>query len=119
MYRFSTIDLGSYRGENYVLVGFVEPAPETEGYDPDTDANDYGISLARTGALPNESNEEVVRLDSRHGQPHLDREYLPPGANERTKVWLDESWTYSKMEAFLLANWNAFVDEDVRYNGPP
>lgn len=118
MYRFTTIDLGTYRGENYVLVGFVDPPPESDGFDPDDDADDYGVSLARTGTLPNESNHEIVRLDTKHGRPHLDRVNLPASAGKPTKVWLDDSWNYSKMESFLLTHWRTFVDEERRYGGP-
>lgn len=66
MYRFETIDLGAYRGGDYFLTGFVEPEPaDGEDYDPDEDADEYGIVPARsTGYGP---DLEIVRMDTSLG----------------------------------------------------
>lgn len=115
MHRFETIDLGTYRGDDYFLTGFVEPPPlEGEDYDPDEDADEYGVVLARSTAFG--SNVEVVRLDTAHGRPHLDLVYLPPEARANRKIWLDEGYTYVRMKQYLLANWRRFLDRYVNFH---
>lgn len=115
MHRFETIDLGTYRGEDYFFVGFVEPAPDDcEYYDPDDDADEYGVSIARTTDVG--SNIEIIRLDTAHGQrPHLDLVYLPSGSEERKYV-LDGDLTYERMRQYLLKHWRRFAELYVRYN---
>lgn len=116
MYRLESIDLGTYRGANYVLVGFVEPEPaERAAYDPDTDADNYGVTLVRVGTGPLETNTEIVRLDTSHGQPHVDRVYLPPDADTTRKIWLDDDYTYTRMKQYVVSNWQWFVDAYVQY----
>ena len=116
MHSFEPIDLGSYRGANYQLVGFVEPEPsEGEDYDPDVDADEYGVTVYRVGDSPIEENTEIVRMDTLHGQPHLDKEYIPPDADAKKKVWLDQGYSYARMKRYLLANWKRFVDEALEY----
>ena len=115
MHRLETIDLGTYRGEEYFLTGFVEPEPiEGTHYDPAEDATGYGIVLARS--TPVGSNVEVVRMDTAHGRPHLDRLFLPADTSEERTVWLDEGYTYERMKRYLLANWRRFVDRSVNDN---
>lgn len=117
MYRFESIDLGSYRGDDYFLVGFVDPDPSHhEEYDPDEDADDYGATLVRSTSHPNEENVEIVRMDTAHGRPHMDRVYLPPDADLERKEWLDEGYTYERMMRYLLVNWKEFVDRYILYN---
>lgn len=115
MHRFETIDLGTYRGDDYVLVGFVEPEPAAgEDYNPDRDADEYGVSLARSD--PSGSNVEIVRLDTAHGQrPHVDQLYLQPGRRDR-KTALGEDYTYERMKRHLLTHWRRFVDLSVRHD---
>jgi hypothetical protein len=116
MHRLETVDLGTYRGDDYFLTGFVEPPPlEGADYDPETDADDYGVVLARSTSYG--SNVEVVRLDTAHGRPHLDLVYLPPEAGAKRKLWLDEGFTYERMKQYLLANWKRHVDIYVNYRG--
>lgn len=116
MHRFETIDLGSYRGEDYFLVGFVEPDPVgDEAYDPDAEAYAYGVALARSTEIG--ANIQIVRLDTAHGQePHVDLVYLPPGDRAERQVRLDETFTYSRMKQYLLAHWRDFVDGYIHYN---
>lgn len=117
MNSLETIDLGSYRGENYFLAGFVEPDPsQSEEYDPDTDADNYGVVLGKEGSFPHEKNEEVVRMDTRHEGPHMDRLYLPPDSNEDRKIWLDDDYRYSRMKKYLEENWKRFADLYIQYN---
>lgn len=116
MHRLETIDLGTYRGGDYFLAGFVEPEPgDGEDYDPDEDAIEYGVVLARSNSSG--SNVAIVRMDTSHDRPHLDRVYLPSDATEGRKVWLEECFTYDRMKQYLLANWRHFVDLYIRYNG--
>lgn len=112
MYSYEKIDLGDYRGDTYFLAGFVRPDPtQDDEYDPDEDAHEYGVTLARSATSPVNDNTEIVRLDNAHGQmPHLDEVYLPSASGEAQKQVLDESWTYSKMRAFLLSEWQRYAD---------
>lgn len=117
MHSFETIDLGTYRGDEYFLTGFVEPEPTSgEDYDPDLDAEEYGVALARSTPLANEPNQQIVRMDTAHGRPHLDRVYLPEDTDEKRKIWLDDEYEYSRMKRYLLANWTHFVDLHVSHN---
>jgi hypothetical protein len=116
VHSIEKIDLGTYRGDDYFLTGFVEPEPEDgEAYDPDVDADGYGVSLAQSGSGPLEDNTEVVVLDTRHMGPHLDKRYLPPDADEEAKVEPSDEWDYSRMRQFLLTNWKEFVDCHLHY----
>jgi len=117
MHSFESIDLGTYRGDGYFLMGFVEPEPsEGEGYDPAEDAESYGVTLVREGAHPLDGNIEIVRMDTAHGQPHMDLVYLPRDTAKDRKVWLEDGYTYKRMKQYLLANWKMFVDQYIRHN---
>ncbi|WP_254545599.1 DUF7718 family protein [Halomarina pelagica] len=117
MYSFESIDLGTYRGDDYFLLGFVEPEPfEGEDYDPDEDAENYGVTLVREGTYPLEENVEIVRMDTAHGRPHMDLVYLPDDADEDRKVWLEDGYTYERMKRYLLVHWETFADRYIRYN---
>jgi hypothetical protein len=117
MFSFEPIDLGSYRGDNYLLVGFVEPEPDNgQDYNPKKDAENYGWALVQKADSPLDENTQVVRMDTCHGQPHMDKVYLPPGSNEEKKVWLDEGYSYRRMKQYLLANWEYFADRHIHYN---
>lgn len=118
MYKVSATDLGDYRGDAYKLCTFAEPEPENrEEYDPDVDAEDYGVVLFRVGAGPLDENDQIVRMDTRHGRPHMDRAYLPPESSKKTKIYLEDGYTCERMRRFLLANWKEFVDMERKYNG--
>lgn len=117
MYRFETLDLGTYRDDDYFLVGYVEPEPaDGEDYDPQTDAEDYGWSLVQKAESPLDENTEVVRMDTRHGFAHMDKEYLPPDVEEEKKVRLEEGYGFRRMRDYLLANWEDFADLHIHYN---
>jgi hypothetical protein len=117
VYRLDSIDLGSYRDCNYVLVGYVEPEPDADSaYDPADDAENYGWSLVRTANSPLDDNIEIVRMDTRHGQPHLDRVFLPPDSDEPPRRWLESGYSYRRMRDYLLQQWQAFADLYIRYN---
>ena len=117
MHSYETIDLGTYRGDSYFLTGFVEPDPSDYAeFDPDEDGDEYGVALARSSAHPLQENTQIVRMDTAHGTPHLDRVYLPPDVDEDTKVWLEKGYEYHRMRAYLLANWKAFVDQYNLHN---
>jgi len=117
MFRFETIDLGKCRGENFLLVGFVEFKPsDNEDYDPNTDADNYGVSLVRTGPSPLVDNVQIVRMDTAHGHPHMDLVYLPPDTGESQKVWLEEGYSYSRMKGYISTNWEIFADRYSQYN---
>jgi len=116
MYRLDSIDLGTYRGDDYFLVGFVEPRPEQgEDYDPENDADNYGWTLVQKAESPLDQNTEVVRMDTRHGFAHMDREYLPPDEGEK-KVQLEDGYGFFRMRDFLLANWEDYADLHIHYN---
>jgi hypothetical protein len=117
MYGFETIDLGTYRGDDYFLAGFVEPEPSEEAnYDPDEDAEEYGVTLVRAASHPLDENIEIVRMDTAHGCPHLDKEYLPPDTDEKKKLWLDPDYSYSRMKQYLLVQWKSYVEMYIRHN---
>lgn len=117
MYSFEPIDLNTYRGDDYFLMGFVEPEPsDGEDYNPDEDAENYGVTLVRKAANPFEENIQIVRMDTAHGRPHMDLVYLPPDADEERKEWLDDDYTYKRMKQFLLANWEVFADLYIQHN---
>lgn len=121
MYRFEQFELSggeAYRGHTYFLTGFVEPPPaEGDRYDPDVDADAWGVSIARRivytdadGTVVHTDTEEVVRMDTRHGTPHIDYLFMPPSHSGRKEI-LDGAWPYSKMRRFLESNWREYVDE--------
>lgn len=115
MYRFETVDLGAYRGDDCFLVGFVEPAPTaTDSYVPRVDAEDHGVAVVRSADRPLDENVQIVRMDTTHGRPHLDRLYLPEDSDTAQKRWLDPEFGYDRMKAYLLENWTIFVDRYVR-----
>lgn len=120
--RYELTDGVDYRGHTYFLTGFVEPPPDEGGdYDPDEDADAWGASIARRIVYTDEEDrvvhteyEEIVCMDTRHGDPHIDREFLPPDHDGR-KVWLDGEWPYSEMKRFLEAHWMEYVDEARKF----
>ena len=115
MYKFERIDLGEYRADTYLFCGFVRPEPTGSGYDPNTDADNWGVSVAQKQVT--NSNVEVVRLDNAHGQdPHIDKEYLPSDTDEAQKRQLSGSWPYSRMRQFLLTKWTDYADLHIYYN---
>lgn len=117
MHSFETIDLGTYRGDVYFLKGFVEPEPSPgEHYDPGRDADGYGVVLVKKGADPLGENEQIVRMDTSHGQPHLDKVYLPADADEDRKDWLEDGYTYTRMKRYVEANWRGFADLYIKYH---
>ncbi|SNR68219.1 hypothetical protein [Halorubrum vacuolatum] len=117
MHRFEKIDLGTYRGDNYFLVGYVEPDPNDQNeYDPAEDAENYGWSLVQKAESPIDENDEIVGMDTRHDQPHLDKEYLPSDADEEKKVWLDDDYSFKRMREYLLEHWRAYADLHIYYN---
>ena len=117
MYRFETIDLDEYREDDYFLTGFVEPEPADEAaYTPDEDATEYGVSLARAPTYPYEETIEIVRMDTSHGQPHIDHLYLPEDTTQQRKEWLSSGYSYSRMKQYLLTSWKGFVDRYIKHN---
>lgn len=117
MYSLETIDLGTYRGDYYFLKGFVEPEPSGgEDYDPQEDAENYGVALVREASTPLEDKIQIVRMDTAHGQPHMDKVYLPPDTSKQEKVWLEDGYTYKRMKQYLLANWQEFADRYILQN---
>lgn len=111
MHEFETIDLGSYRGRMIFVVGFVEPRPiGGKSYEPDENAENYGVALVDKATTPLAENAEILTMDTRHGRPHLDKEYLPADAEADKKVWLDDDYPYRRMKQFVLANWQHYVD---------
>lgn len=117
MYGFERIDLGEYRGDNYFLAGYVEPDPDDYGdFNPAEDAVNYGWSLVQKAESPLDENDEIVGMDTRHGQPHLDKEYLPPDSSEEKKVWLDDGYSFERMKNYLLQNWQDFANLHIHYN---
>lgn len=114
MDSYEKIDLETYRGDDYFLAGIVKPKPcEGEDYDPDEDADKYGIVLGRS---TDGSNTQIVRLDTEHGTPHIDKEYLPHDSDENQKEWLEEGYEYSRMKAYLQTYWKEYVDLYIYYN---
>lgn len=114
MFEFETIDLGDYRGHSILLVGFVEPeATEGGTYDPAEDAENYGVALVDVATTPLDDNVQILTMDTRHGRPHLDKEYLPADAAAEKKVLLDEDYSYRRMKQFVLENWKHYVDRYV------
>lgn len=55
-------------------------------------------------------------MDTRHGQPHLDRVFLPPDSDEPPKRWLESGYSYRRMRDYLLQQWQAFADLYIQYN---
>lgn len=87
-----------------------------DDYSPAEDAENYGWSLVQKAESPLDENDEIVRMDTRHDQPHLDKEYLPPDSNEEKKMWLDDGYSYRRMRTYLLQNWQDFADLHIYYN---
>jgi len=117
MERLDYIDLGTYRGDEYFLVGYVEPDPDDfADFEPAEDAENYGWSLVQKAESPLDENDEIVGMDTRHDQPHLDKEFLPHDSEEEKKVWLDDSYSYQRMRDYLLQNWQGYADLHIYYN---
>lgn len=62
---------------------------------------------------PNKSNTQIVRIDTKHGTPHVDKLWLRPGHPER-KQWL-EDYTVHDAKTHLQRNWREYVRRYVVY----
>ncbi|MEZ3145639.1 hypothetical protein [Halobaculum sp. MBLA0143] len=117
MNRYTTIDLGEYRGDNYFLTSFVEPDPDDyDDYTPAENAENYGWVVVQKAESPIDDNNQVVRMDTRHEGPHLDKEYLSSDSDEDDKIRLDDGYSFLRMRDYLLANWEQFVDLYITNN---
>ncbi len=66
------------------------------------------MRCGRAGAsLPNESNTEIVRIDTDHGTPRVDKLWLRPDHPER-KQWLGD-YTIHDARDHLQRNWREYV----------
>lgn len=121
--KVSSSQLRERTGEGRTCSGFVRPPPgDRASFDPDADADGWGVSLARRdvfrddhGTVYRTENVELVCLDTCRGGPRVDYRYRPSDADQDAKIGLDGQWPYSKMRAYLLANWRTFVDEVRSY----
>lgn len=117
MNRYTTIDLGEYRGDNYFLTSFVEPdLDDYDDYTPAENAENYGWVVVQKAESPIDDNNEVVWMDTCHGEPHLDKVYLPPDSDKEDKIWLGSEYSFLRMRDYLLANWEQFVDLYITNN---
>jgi hypothetical protein len=89
---------------------------DSDDYDGRRDVDDYGWSLVQKKQSPLDENTEIVGMDTRHGQPHLDKEYLPPDADGDKKEWLEDDYGFYRMRDYLLENWKTFADLHIYYN---
>lgn len=114
MYRFATDELGEHRGRRYFLTVAVEPDPrERDDFEPYRDAEDWCVTIHYPAARPNESDTEVVRIDTRHGRPHIDKLFLP----ERSKEWLPARYDLAAAERRLASRWLYYAERYDRYHG--
>lgn len=115
MHKLETITLGEYRGDTYIITGFVEPKPtDSGGFDPIRDARNYGVSLARLTA-DHRTNVEIVVVDTAHGHAHMDLRYLPRQSPRARKHPVPD-WSYQEMRAYLVANWKRYIDSALKYD---
>lgn len=87
------IPLGSYEGDRYFLNIAEEP----------NDPNSWCVSVVREAV--SESNTNVVRIDTDHGTPHMDKLWLRPG--ER-KDWFP-NLTQDEAVDELADNWKVYA----------
>lgn len=125
--RYELTDGVGYRGHTYFLTGFVEPPPDDGGgYDPDEDADAWGASIARRIVYTDEEDrvvhteyEEIVCMDTRHGDPHVDRKFLsrprwPEGlARRRMAIQRDETVSRGKLEGIRRRSEEVRVDSTL------
>ncbi|MDL0128508.1 hypothetical protein [Halobacterium salinarum] len=92
------------------------PNPRTGRNGPEVDADNYGWSLVQKAESPLDESTEIVRLDNCHDHPHMDKEYLPPDADEDKKEWLEDDYGFYRMRDYLLENWKTSADLHIYYN---
>lgn len=116
MHSWSRQRLGTYTDvagadHFYFLPVAIEPDPATvEDLD---DAENWCVAVAREAPLPDESNTEIVRIDTEHGTPRVDKLWLRPGHPER-KQWLD-GYTVHDARRHLQRNWREYARRYVVY----
>jgi len=76
--RFGTHTDAAGNDHFYFVSVAVEPAPESTEHFTLDDAEDWCVTIAREASLPNENNTEIVRIDTEHGAPHVDKLWLRP-----------------------------------------
>lgn len=115
MHRLTTDMLGEHDGTSYFLTVAVEPTPsEFERSDPYEDAIEWCVTIHYPGSLPNESDTQVARMDTRHGQPHFDRLFEP----DQPKEWLPPDFTLADAETILASRWREYAQTFHRNHVP-
>lgn len=85
----------------------MEPDPDDlESFDPSGDAEQWGISIHFQPDDPDASHLEIARIDTGHGEPHIDRLYEP----DQRKDWFGQDYTYEDVRRELLSNWREYAD---------
>ena len=108
MHKLRTLTLPPHRGRDFFATIFVEPDPaESESFTVPGDAEQWGMSIHFQPDDPYESQVEVARIDTAHGEPHFDRLYEPG----QRKEWLGQSYTYHDAQNDLLSNWRTYADQ--------
>lgn len=120
MHSWSTQRLGAFGNEAgnryfYFLLVAVEPDPGTVlGFALD-DAEEWCVVIGREAPpRPDASNTEIVRIDTYHGRPHMDKLWLNPGHDDR-KEWFDEEYSIHDAKDHLKRHWREYVRRYVVY----
>lgn len=114
MHSWTTQRLGTHSDAagqeySYFLAVAVEPDPDSVPNFTLDDAEHYCVVVGREAPpVPDESNVEIVRIDTCHGRPHVDKLWLPPNHGER-KEWLGDGFTVHDAKDHLKRNWREYV----------
>lgn len=111
VHRLTTDELGTYSGRRCFLTVAVEPDPSSVGsFDPYEDAEEWCVTVHYPGTVPNESDSEIVRIDTSHGRPHVDKLFL----EDPRKEWLPEEYDLATAERRLARRWREYAKQHAR-----
>ena len=115
MHRLTTDELGVHEERPHFLTVAVEP--DLSGFarfDPYEDASEWCVTVHYPASSPNESDTEIARIDTRHGQPHFDRLFEPG----QPKAWLPIDFALRDAETLLASRWREYAERYRRNHDP-
>jgi hypothetical protein len=88
------VPLGEYEGDIYYINVARQPGSRDE----------WCVSVVRSESA---ANTNVVRIDTDHGEPHLDKPWLPPA--QRNKDWLGSDFTVDDAIDHFTEEWRVYA----------